>query len=195
MSLDIVKQFNWVDIFFIILLARICYISGHTGLPVEIFKLLGSVAALYLSFQYSSALGNWVAGFWHLTQENSRWVILQVFSFLFLGILGYAAFLLLRIVFYRFMKMEAVPHLNRWGGVALGCIRVFILSGMIFVLLLVSNISYFRKSVAASTSGKYLALASISIYKGLLNGLTSKFMPAEKLNDRILKLQEDLNKK
>ena len=52
MSYDSLKQINWVDIFAVILLIRVCYISIKTGFLTEIFKLLGTVCAILLACHY-----------------------------------------------------------------------------------------------------------------------------------------------
>ena len=56
MIVEIIKQFNWVDIFVIILSVRVLYIAVKNGLPVELFKLLGTIAAIYLSLHYYTIL-------------------------------------------------------------------------------------------------------------------------------------------
>ncbi len=194
MFLSIVKQFNWVDILVVILLFRIGYIAIKNGLPAELFKLLGIISAIYLSLHYYTALSDWIRA--HIAAEKKMPLeFLDFLVFLVLAILGYLIFVLLRSIFYRFIKMEAVPRLNKWGGLALGVARGFLLVGLVIFMLVISSISYLKNSVKNSYSGRQLFNVATSTYSWLWNAIASKFMPGEKFNRTILEVQENLAQK
>jgi len=185
-----IKQFNWVDIFVVIILLRTGYVAIKNGLPLELFKLLGTLLATYLSLHYYTNLAVSLHTFKVIDKVPLE--LLHFFSFIFLAILGYFIFILLRSLFYRFMKMEAVSALNKWGGLILGIGRGILLAGLLIFILVISHISYLKNSVKDAYSGKHLLKVAAATYTALWNNLASKFMTAEKFNEAILGVQEEL---
>jgi len=193
MLLDTIKQFNWVDILVVILLFRIGYIAIKNGLAVGFFKLLGALFAIYLSLHYYTGLSDFVRG-----RIGIKKLPLEFLDFLFfvaLASLGYLIFVLLRTVFCHFIKTEAAPKLNQWGGFILGAVRGFLCVGLITFMLAISSVSYLKNSVKDSYSGRYLFKFTTDTYSWLWNAVTSKFMTGEKFNKTILEVQEGLTKK
>ena len=185
--LDILKQFNWVDIFFVILLIRICYVALKNGFSVELFKLLGTISAVYLSLHYYIIFPDYIVG--RIGAKNIPLEYLTFFSFIALAILGYLIFMLLSKVFSRFIQMEAVPNLNKWGSLILSIIRSFLLVSLIIFIFVIAPTGYFRNSVNNSYSGKRLFTIAPTTYTWLWNSIMSKFRTQEKFNDAILKVQ------
>lgn len=193
--LDILKQLNWVDIFVIILLLRICYIALRNGLAVEFFKLLGTLGAIYLSLHYYTALSDWITQRQFILKEKMPLEFLDFLIFVLLAVLGYVIFLILREAFSRFFKMEAKARINKWGGLILGIARGFLFMSLIIFALLISSIGYLKNSVVNSYSGKYLFKIAPATYTKLWSGLLSKFMTKEEFNSTILEVQEGLTQK
>lgn len=193
MPADILSQINWIDIFVVIILFRICYIAARTGLPVEIFKFAGIILSVYLALHYYLLLGGFIyekSGLKNISAD-----LLNSLAFLVLAISGYLVFILLRIVFYRFIKMDATPQLHRWGGFVLGVMRGFILASIILFLFIISPGSYFRESVNKSYSGKSLVNISPTVYSMLWNGVISKFRPQEEFNGALFEPLKYLEQK
>lgn len=193
MLLNIFQQFNWLDIFVVTVLFRIGYVSLKRGLPVEIFKLLGTLTATYLSLHYYSLISLFFQQ--RLFNQKGPLLILEFFVFLVLVILGYLIFVFLRSIFYRFIKMEAVSYLNRWGGLVLGLIRGVLFVGLIVFMLVFSGINYFTVSAEHSFLGRRLFDIAPATYSWLWNVVASKFMTAEKFNHRITEIQQGFLKK
>ena len=193
MLLNIFQQFNWVDIFVVIVLFRIGYVSLKKGLPVEIFKLLGTLTATYLSLHYYSSISLFFQQ--HFFNKREPLLILEFFVFLGLVILGYLIFVFLRGIFYRFIKMEAVSYLNRWGGLVLGLIRGVLFVGLVIFMLVFSGINYFNVSAKHSFLGRRLFDIAPTTYSWLWNAVASKFMTAEKFNNKVTELQQGFAKK
>ena len=189
MPLDLIKQFNWLDGLVVILLFRICYVGIKNGLPVEFFKLLGTILANYLSMHYYTPLSDFIRV--RLGQEKTFFSLLDPLCFVVLAMLGYFIFVLLRNVFCRFIKTEATPNLNKWGGFILGIARAALLISLIIFVLVISAIGYLKKSVKDSYSAKYLVKIAPATYAVLWNNFTPKFMAAEKFNEAILGVQEE----
>jgi len=185
--LNVLKQFNWVDIFFVIILIRTCYVAVKNGFPAELFRLLGIILAIYLSLHYYINFSDYIIGY--AGAKNLPPEYLTFISFVVLVILGYLIFTLLGKVFSRFIKMEAIPNLNRWGSLILGIARSFLLVSLLIFIFVIAPTGYFRNSVNNSYSGKRLFKIAPAAYTWLWNSIMSKFRTQEKFNDAILKVQ------
>lgn len=192
MLLDIIKQFNWVDIFVILILFRVCYIAMNRGFNVELFKLPGTILAIYLSFHYYSLLTDAIVNF--IGDDKVPLEFLDFICFIALAILGYLFFIILREAFLRFIKLEAIPTLNKWGGLFLGIGRAFLLTSLIIFALVISSVDYFKTSVTESYSGSRFYKIAPATYQYIWGNIMSKFTPAEKFNETILEVEEGLTK-
>lgn len=188
--LDIIRQFNWVDIFIEIVLFRICYIAIKGGLLIEFFKLLGALIALYLSLHYHSNISSLILQQFHLPEEKLQAGLINFVILVLLLVLGYFAIFLLRALFYRFMSMETSPNLNKWGGLVLGIFRSLIVCGLIVFTLVISGNGYLKRSVGSSYFGKRLFNLAPYTYGWLWNNVTSKFIKGEKINRAALQAGE-----
>lgn len=184
-----IREINWVDICAAIVLLRALYVSVRNGLVVELFKLTGTVLAVYLSFHYYTVFSDAMAGRLPVLGEKIPLRFLDFLSFLILAASGNLVFVALRIVFYRFIHLDAAIELNRWGGLILGLARGVLYAGLIIFMLLISSISYFNKSVNNSYVGRELIKLAVSTYKGLWDNLGSRLAPGEKFNNTILEVQ------
>jgi len=159
-------------------------------LPVEIFKLLGAIAAAYLSLHYYTVLSDSLR-----KGLNLKFIPLEFLDFLIfvvLALVGYCTFVILRELFGRLIKMEAAPNLAKWGGLFLGICRGFLLTGLLTFILFISSVSYLKESVITSYAGKRLLNFAPAVYSGIWQGVGSKFMPGEKFNQTVLEVQENL---
>lgn len=195
MSLEIIRQLNWVDFVAIILIFRICYASLKSGVPAEFFKLLGTICAIYLALQYYTFFSDWVIGRLNIniSREGVPLDFMDFVCFVLLAISGYLAFMSLRILFCRFIKMEAVPQLNKWGGLVFGIVRGFLLVSLIIFALAISTIGYLRNSVIGSSLSRRLYKIAPATYSWLWDNITSKFMRNEKFNKTIIEVSVDLD--
>lgn len=187
MILDIAKQFNWFDIVVVILFLRICYVGTKSGFLVELFKILGTVFAIYLSFHYFTVTSDLIKDSFPFKLSPIEFV--DFLCFISLAILGYLVFLVLRMVILHFIKMEAIPKLSRWGGLFLGVWRSFLFTSLVVFILVISTFGYFKKSADTSYTAKFLFKIAPAVYSGLWNGFASKFMAKEELNQTALDIQ------
>jgi uncharacterized membrane protein required for colicin V production len=190
--LDILKRFNWVDFFVLIILFRIIYVAIRNGFPLELFKLLGIIFSIYLALHYYVNAGEFLRVM--LGIKKAPLEPLYFTAFFILAILGYLVFIFLRSMLYHFIKMEAVPTLDKWGGFILGIIRGVFTASLVICMLVISNIDYFKNSVADSYSGSYLLRIAPQVYAKIWNGITSKFMANEKFNQAVLRIETGPNK-
>lgn len=192
MLLPIITQFNWIDILLIILFVRICYIGIKTGFPTELFKLFGTLLSVYLAMHYFTLISDFLVQRFRV-KDTMPLEFLDFLMFVFLSSLGYGVFIVLRLVFGRWLKMEAVPKLNAWGGLLIGILRATLLSGLVVFTMTIASISYVRESVRHSYSGKRLFQIAPATYGWIWNVFMSKFMVQEKFNETVLETQKKLN--
>ena len=193
MVLNILKQINWVDIFVLILILRICFIAVKNGFPVELFKFIGTVSATFLSLHYYTDLAGFLSN-WLFLGKRIPLEFLEFLVFLVLAISGYCLFILMRSLFSRFLKMEAISALNRWGGLFLGLARAALLSSLVMFMLAISSVGYFKESVKESYLSQRLFSVAPDVYTWMWNSVISKFSVAEKYNAVIPSIKEDFSK-
>ncbi|MFA5062767.1 MAG: CvpA family protein [Candidatus Omnitrophota bacterium] len=184
MLLNILKQINWVDIGVLILVARICFTAAKNGFPIELFKSIGTLSAIYFSLHYYITISDYIDN-WAALDKRLPLGFLDFIVFVLIAIGGYGIFVLLRSIFGKLLKMEAISALNRWGSLILGIIRALLLSSLIIFAMFISSIDYFKSSAKESYSGKRLFMLCPATYSWLWNAITSKFAKSEKFNDVI----------
>ena len=191
MNFDILKHLNWIDIFIVIVIIRVCYISLATGFTIELFKLLGTIFSIYLSLHYYTVISNLIRDW--LSSDKAAFGIVVPVTFVLLAILGYLVFSLLRNLIFRFIKMEAASGLNKWGGLIIGVFRSILLAGLIVFMLLVGGLPYFTASIKNSYSGLRFSTIAPATYTVIWDGFASKFFPDEIFNKAVLKIQENIS--
>ncbi len=191
MILNVLKQFNWLDIFILVLIFRICYIAAKMGFTTELFKFLGTIAAIFIPMHYSFSIAGYIIGSLP-SGDKIPGSYIEAIVFVFLCICGYLIFVFLRNVFNNLVKMEAVSTLNKWGGLILGGIRsLFAVSLVSFALMATGN-SYLENSVKHSYLGAKVPFVSVDTYEWIYSAVFSKFLPSEKEGGIVNKIKEDL---
>ncbi len=185
MFIDFFRQINWLDIFVVILLVRICYISIKNGLPVQLFWFVGSIAAVYLSLHYYSSVADFLG-----KRFPAHWMPAEYWSlaaFIFLAIAGYFSFVLLQKIFSRYITLQATPRVNKYGGLLLGALRGVLVVGLIIFLFSISSVGYLQNTVSHSYSGQHLFRIAPATYNWLWKNIMSKFMTSEQANKAVHK--------
>ncbi len=194
MVLQILKQFNWLDVVLVFLLLRISYISIKNGFVVELFKFLGTVFSLFTAFHYFTILSD---RFIRRVPEEQSFPVefMDFLTCVGLLIAVYLLFVLLRNVVCHFIKMEAVPALSKWGGFLIGMGRAVIAASLLVFLLFISTIAYISDSAKDSYIGQRLFNVSVSTYETIWNGFMNKFAAGEKLNSAVREVQQEYFRK
>ena len=187
-----IRQFNAIDLVFIILFARIIYISYRTGFIAEFFKLFGTVLAIYLGAHYFTIITDSIRNRYGIGENSTNIPLdfMDFISFVILAIIGYAIGFLLREAFSRLVKMEAIPALHRWGGIVLSIARSLLLMGIITYALSISSITYLYDRTSESYLGSRFWNLVPNTYSRIWYGFTSKFMVGEKFNKAVSEVQE-----
>ena len=189
--LKILKQFNWLDIFVVILLFRICYIAMKNGLAIEIFKLLGTIFAVYIACHYYAAISDWIRQqIKDLVPARMPLDFLDYFCFTILVTARYLIFALLRSVFYSYIKFEAVPKLNKYGALLFSLARSVLFIGLIIFIMVITNISYLKSSVRDSYMGPRIFQIVPDVYRWTWEKVMSRFMTKETFNMTVEEVRE-----
>jgi len=180
-----------VDVVVVFIVIRISWIAAKNGLPVELFKLSGTLGATYVAMHYYTALSDWLGRLVPVSQEMTPLEFMDFVAFGILAVAVYLVLVLLRSIFYRWIKMEAVPAINKWGGFILGLGRAYLFLGLVIFMLAISSIAYLKDSVRESYFGRRIFEITPATYSWLWNNLGSKFMPKEKFNHTVIEVQDD----
>jgi uncharacterized membrane protein required for colicin V production len=183
-----IMQFNFLDIVIMLMVLRICYIAFQMGVAFEFFKLLGVIFGTYISLHYYTSLSDMISRL--VIPKEMPLEFLDFIVFIMLVASGYLAFVILRSLFYRFIKLEAVPKLNQFGGLMLGAIRVFFTVGLLTYTLMISSVQYLNEAVKYSYFGSKSMTISTNTYGWLWNNVISKFSGKEKFNPTINEVLE-----
>ncbi|MFA5099837.1 MAG: CvpA family protein [Candidatus Omnitrophota bacterium] len=187
------KLLNWIDIAILIIFVRILFISLKTGFVTEIYKILGALAATYLSLHYYSSIAGYFTGRFAL--NTAAIAKIESIAFALLSGIGYSFFLVLRLLLKRFINMEVVPTISRLGGLILGIVRAFLFGSLLLYFFLATGNSYLHKSVRTSFSGMDLVYLAPSTYKFFWDAVMSKLASREKFNGVVFEIEKDNTKK
>ncbi len=173
-------KFNWVDIFFAILLFRTCYIGFKNGLLPEFFRLLGLFLAFVLSFNNYILVSDFLAKHAMLTGLKAD---ITGFLAIFLSVI--LIFKLLAVLADKILGVsENVSLANKIVGLALGLARGVLLTGLVYILFIHSPVNYFYKSAKEkSFSAPYASLVAPFAYNAGMS-----VYPSEKHETSLVKL-------
>ncbi len=191
--INAITQFNFLDVIIIIISLRICYIAFQMGLAVEFFKLSGVILATYISLHYYTGLSDIIQRRFIPKEMPLEFMDFLVFIILAAG--GYLVFVVLRNIFYRYMKLEASPKISQFGGLILGVARLFFTVGLLIYILMISSVKYLNESVKYSYLGSRSVLISANTYGWLWDNIISKFSPKEKFNPTVTEVLDRFNRK
>lgn len=170
-SMEFFLKINWVDIFIALIVLR-CFVVGvRRGFVVEIFKCLGTVAAIFTSFQYYLKLADLLKGYLPVKPH-----IVENISFVILAITSYLVFVLLRSLFLLIFKFEATSVIEKIVGFIFGFLRGILLTSLMLVFFVMLNNTYISKSIDKSRIGNNVLVVahraysfiSINIFKNIL---------------------------
>jgi len=173
-------KFNWVDIFFVILLFRTCYIGFKNGTLPEFFRFSGLFLAFILSFNNYVLASEFL--FKHAGLSGLK---AKAAGFLFVFIIVILIFKLLAILAVKLLgNSENVSLANKMVGLAIGLVRGVLLIGLVYILFIHSPVKYFCKSAEEkSFSAPYASFVAPFAYKAGM-----RFYPFEKHETPLVQL-------
>ena len=171
----IIKEFNWVDIVFVILLLGMVYKGSRTGVGSQVLSLIGWFVLLFVSVGYYSYLSEAIFGF--LLQKWAKPI-----SFAAIAAVIFVIVKFLERIFH-VVAGEEVSTIEKVGGALVGCARAFIFCGMIAMLLLLVPVEYARVSV---TDGSKTAMFFVELDVRIYSWISGAFGVAEKNKDDVM---------
>jgi uncharacterized membrane protein required for colicin V production len=187
MFMHFINSLNWVDILILAFAIRIIYIGMQTGAFTELFKTLGLVLALFLSFQYYILVGGMIKVYGKIPDEYYF-----VFGFLLIWIIITVIFKFLRQGFFTLFTVQTISVLDKWGGAILAVGRFVLTASMVMYVLLVTGDNYLQTKTAEAFSRKYLVNVAPGFYKALSERFVSRLIPVVKYNSAVRETMKDL---
>ena len=182
----ILKEFNWLDIVYVILLLGMVYKGSRTGVGSQVLSLIGWFVLLFVSVGYYSFLSEAIFGF-----MLQKWA--KPISFAAIAAFVFVIVKFLERIFH-VMAGEELSTIEKVGGALVGGARACIFCGLIGILLLLVPVQYARDSVSvASKTGMFFVDVDARIY----SWIAGAFGTAEKNKDDLLNefLMSDEEKK
>ncbi len=159
--MELIARINWVDILVAILMLRISYVAFRDGLSHEIFPFIGSIMIMMLAMRYYASLGALISrGMMNMPMELSNFLA-------FLALVVALGFLvrLLRLLLDKIVKVEWHPVLEKFGGLAVGIMKAYVVTAIVLTTLSLMPLSYLAWSIKdKSLTGKYVLRAGPEIY-------------------------------
>jgi len=173
--MELIAKMNWVDVLVAILMLRISYVAFRDGLSHEIFPLIGSILIMVLAMHYYAFLGNFISR----KMMNMPIELANFLSFLVLvAVLGLLV-RLLRVLLDKIVKVQWHPIIEKFGGLAAGIMKAFVVTGIVLTTLSLMPLSYLVWSIKdRSLTGKYILGVGPQIYDRV--GI---FLPAIKFGE------------
>jgi uncharacterized membrane protein required for colicin V production len=154
------------------------FVGVKNGFISEFFKLLGVVAAVFVSLHYYSYYAAWVA---HKT--NVTWIYWDLVMFAFLWLSVMFIFKILRDGFFILFKVETNHEgFNKYAAGIVAVARgILVCSLSIFLILLTNNVPLKRMALH-SYSYKIAGRAAVSTYGFLFYNIVEKLYVTEHYN-------------
>jgi uncharacterized membrane protein required for colicin V production len=171
-------RFNWVDILYVTLLIRICYVAFKNGFLPEFFRSLGLLSAFIISFNNYTVLGKFVS-------THTKWTGREpdIISFLFIFLIILLIFKILAIATRSLLGCENISTPNRLVGLVIASGRGVLLIGLIYTLFVNSPFEYLHRSAKErSFLGKYISGVTSAVYSVCMN-----FYPGTKHDTPLVK--------
>ena len=181
---EIVKNINWVDILVICIILRIVHIGSQRGFVIELFKCVGVLCTIFITYHYYSFIAKFLESNFSLFRATA-----EVLSFGLLWGGGSLIFKLIRDGILLMFKIEAHAVVDKWGGLVIGFLRSVLIASVFLVFLQILDVEYVSKNVKKSFLNAYLFDISPKVYRTCYEEIVEKFFPSEKLNLSVFELK------
>lgn len=178
--LQFFRQFNWIDIIIFMVLIRILFMGLKHGIVSELLQLTGTLAGLYLGMHYFSGLSDYLRQ--HPGLKLVPRDMLSLLVFLTLVMMGYSILVGLRLALHKFLTVQVVPGVSRWGGCAASFLRGILACSLLVYALFIPQSHYLRASCRSALCGSVLLETGPRIYGWIWNGLAGRLMTGERFN-------------
>ena len=168
--MQVLENFNWVDVLIILLLLRSAYTGARVGLTAELFKLLGTILSIILGFHYYNEIASALISYINIPIWLSQFIILVVIVLSVRAIFKYGVVLVLRV-----LNIQFILQLEKIGGVLIGLGRGFLIWGLVLIALLFFPVEYLYSSIyEKSFLAPYLIKATKKTYTSIIGFIPSQ---------------------
>jgi len=162
----LLSKLNWVDIFAVILLVRIGYISSYIGVGKQILPLLLLETILLITLYNYANIAAFFAKSYSFTPSTCRF-----FTFLLMTLAFFAIYhVIMRLTGMFFSSNgDGAVGIEKIGGLVLGVLRSSVLIGIVLINLLLFPFKFVEDSVKNSSTGFFFISANIRAYTHIAN--------------------------
>ncbi len=180
---NFITNINWVDIVLIVIIVRGMYIGFKSSFAVELFKLLGALASIFVTLHYFLGVGK----FLHETLAfKANFTDLLAFVLLWIPIVF--VFKLIRDGIFLIFKIKAGSEVDGGLGLIVAGVRSIFICSLTLMLLYVSREAYLVKQAQRSVIGQYVENWAPEFYKFSFKNICGNFFPEEKINQKVFSL-------
>lgn len=168
--MEILENFNWVDVLLVLLLIRSIYTGARIGLTAETFNLIGTVSSLVIGFHYYQGLAAVLLQYINILSWSSELISLTAIILLIRLIFKFATILLLKV-----LSVQFVSQIERVGGALVSLARGFLIGGLFLIALSLLPFQYLNSSILEKSSlSCYFINSSVSTYNFLISIVPSQ---------------------
>lgn len=161
---ELFNRVNWIDIFALILLFRISYISSRIGVGKQILPAALLLLILLISLYYYKPMAEMIGN--TLSIQPSILEFLCFFCIVVPSIVTYSIVQRLTVGFLSTPGIEG-GSIEKTGGAVLGIFRSLVMIGIIFIGLALFPVHFVRDSVRRSYSGPIIVNLNLRMYSQL----------------------------
>ncbi|UCD55588.1 MAG: CvpA family protein [Candidatus Omnitrophota bacterium] len=163
---ELLNRVNWIDVFALILLIRISYISARIGVGKQILPLILLALVLSGTLYNYSRMASFFMERYSFSSSISRFLSYFLITVVFFIIYHIAS----RITgFYLSPTREEAGFIENIGGMFLGLLRSSIIIGIIITGLALMPIRGIEKSIMDSYSGTFFIDTNLKIYNSIID--------------------------
>jgi len=163
---ELISRVNWVDLFALILLVRISYVSSKIGVGKQILPLALLALILLITLHYYAIITAFVADKLGFSQSISAFFVYFFMTLLFLALYRF----LLRITNVFFAGEEGPgSSIEKTGGTVLGVLRAVLIIGLVTIGLLLAPVRFLENGVKSSFSGPLFVEINVRFYTAFSN--------------------------
>jgi len=163
---DLLRYFNWIDLFVIIVLIRATFVGFKRGAIGELFFTIGVVLIIVLSIQYYNQIGVFLNSYIKIPFKYAT-----LLSYIILIGIGFILIWLLSKTISIATSLGGIRDFgNKILGTIIGIIRGGLICSILFYLLTLLNIKYLSKAIEQdSFSGLFIMDISFKVYNFVRN--------------------------
>lgn len=143
--MNILRQFNWIDIIVVILVLRTVFVGVTRGFTKDFFNLLAILTAGCLAVHYYIILADFLKENWGLSERTAILI-----SFIFLTISSICILKIIIYLFLRLVKIEFHSVVEKIGGFFIGLVHGIALASLLLLIFNFSETEYVHSSLKRS---------------------------------------------